>query len=828
MDGRYKEEDEKKRGKRHLEMTGSYHTWLVILSIVVAVAASFASLTIVERLKKAAGPAKWKWVSAGALTLGGGIWAMHFVAMLAYDIGMPVRYDAWLLTWSILSSAGASFLAFYLMSRGLKKRIDAAVGSIFIGVGILSMHFVGMEAMVMEAGTRYDVLLVSASAVIAFASSFTALIVLKGFMNHPRRLQRFKIGASFVLGAGISGMHYTGMASASFYPVETAAPTDPFIDPIPLGYLVTVGVFLLMGWFVLLNRYDSKVEEHSSHMLFMDNLYQSIVESANDAVITMNQDGKILAWNQAAVDTFGFTHKEAVGQLITIVIPPSFYETYPEGAAISLKKGAARVLGQTMEMEGMHASGRVFPVELSLSSTANDEHTYYTGIIRDITDRVQQQERINELVYKDELTHLPNRRMLNNHMENVLMQASKNDEEAGVLFLDLDRFKQINDVYGHKTGDALLKLVTERLQACTGPHDFTARQSGDEFILVLRETSSYKAGMAASQLLDALREPFMIDDVELFVTPSIGISLYPQDGQEAEELIKFADTAMYQAKQEGGNQYQFFTMEINETISRKMTLETGLRKAAALGEIEIYYQPQVVIGTGDVKSFEALVRWNHRELGVVSPLDFIPLAEETKLIIPLGKWILHKACTQFKAWLDEGHDLCHISVNISAVQFDDPGFVDSVKQVLNETGLEPRYLDLELTESVVQNPQTAIPFMHELKAMGIKISLDDFGTGYSSLNYLKDFPLDTLKIDKSFIQTIHQSPKDMAVVDTIIHMALNLNLNVIAEGVETPSQLDYLVSRKCHQYQGYLCSAPVPHDQISTRFFQPVKGAPLT
>ncbi|WP_244877724.1 EAL domain-containing protein [Halobacillus kuroshimensis] len=809
-------------------MTGSYNTWFVILSIVAAVAASFASLTMVERLKKASGLTKWKWIAAGALTLGGGIWSMHFVAMLAYDMGMPVRYDSWLLTVSILSSAGASFLAFYLMSRGLKKRIDAAVGSIVIGLGIISMHYIGMEAMIMEAAIRYDAQLVAASAAIAFAASFTALIVLKSFMNYPRRMKRFKIGASLVLGAGISGMHYTGMASASFYHVETSAHTDPFIDPTPLGYIVTFGVFVLIGLFILVNRYDTKMEEHSDHILFMDTLYQTIVESANDAVITMNQEGKILAWNQAAVDTFGFSQKEAVGQLINIVVPPSFYEAHPEGAALFLKKGAARVIGQTVELEGMHATGRVFPLELSLSSTSNDEQTYYTGIIRDISERIQQQERINELVYKDELTHLPNRRMLNDHLETVLMQAHKNNEEAGVLFLDLDRFKQINDVYGHKTGDALLKQVTERLQAESGDHDFAARQSGDEFILVLRETSSYKAGMAASQLLDALREPFFIDEVELFVTPSIGISLYPQDGLEADDLIKFADTAMYQAKQEGGNQYQFFTMEINEVISRKMMLETGLRKAAGRGEIEIYYQPQVVIGTGDVKSFEALVRWNHRELGLVSPLDFIPLAEETKLIIPLGKWILKKACTQFKTWLDEGHELFHISVNISAVQFNDPGFVDSVKQILDETGLDPKYLDLELTESVVQNPQTAIPFMHELKAMGIKISLDDFGTGYSSLNYLKDFPLDTLKIDKSFIQTIHKSSKDRAVVDTIIHMALNLNLNVIAEGVETPSQLDYLISRKCHQYQGYLCSAPVPHDQITTRFFQPVKGAPLT
>ncbi|MBM7704543.1 bifunctional diguanylate cyclase/phosphodiesterase [Metabacillus iocasae] len=807
------------------EMSGHYNMGFVALSIIVAVIASFASLQMVDRLNHSTGINRWKWILAGGLTLGGGIWSMHFVAMLAYDMHMPVTYDAFLLTVSILSSAGSSFLAFYLISKRLDQTFYLFIGSLFIGVGIVSMHYVGMEAMVMSAEISYNMFLVFVSVLIAFVASFVALLVFREFLNHPERWVRYRWGAALMLGAAICGMHYTGMASATFTHIHVSSIEPSMaIDATTLGFAVTFGILLMIGILILLVKYDTKMENHSEQISFMDSMYQSIIETANDAVITIDHYGNIISWNQAAERIFGYSFDEVRGESVEKIMPQQFRKAHVEGVKRFKKTGEKKVIGKTVELEGLHKSGEKFPLELSLSTTSKGEKAYFTGIIRDISERINHQRRIEELVYKDELTHLPNRRMLNEHLASVLSQSEENGEEIALLFIDLDRFKLVNDVYGHRTGDAVLKEVTARLLSCIGPKDLVARQSGDEFVIVLTQTSSNQAGLVASNIIDLMKESMVLDDMEFFISPSIGISLYPADAQSVEDLIKYADTAMYQAKLKGGNQYQFFTLEINELISRKMILETGLRKAASNGEIHIYYQPQVDIETGGVNGFEALVRWNHPELGIISPLEFIPLAEETKLIIPLGEWILRQACLQFKEWLNQGLDLKHISVNISAVQFNEPTFIRTVKKIIEETKIDPTYLDLELTESVVRNPDISIPFMHELKAMGVRLSLDDFGTGYSSLNYLKEFPLDTLKIDKSFIQTIHDSPKDQAVVDTIIHMALNLNLNVIAEGVETDAQLAYLMSRQCHQYQGYLCSAPVPHDQVLHTFFKEEQG----
>ncbi|WP_241657171.1 bifunctional diguanylate cyclase/phosphodiesterase [Halobacillus salinus] len=794
-------------------MVGHYHVWFVVLSILIAIAASFASLRMVERLRRAVGWHRWKWIVAGGTMLGGGIWSMHFVAMLAYEMDMTVTYDMVLLTISILSSALASFLAFYIISQKNSNLIRLLIGSFFIGTGIITMHYVGMEAMRMPASIVYDPWIVALSVVIAYSASFVALIVFRAFSDQPSKFSRYSWGAAVVLGVAICGMHYTGMEAATFFHDESKVVATMAIYSETLGYTVTLGILLLIGLFTLLVRFDSKMEHQTEQLQFMDNMYQSIIESANDAVITMAQDGTIYSWNSGAARMFGFNKDKVVGQPLTMIMPDKYRKAHDGGVARYMETKQKRVIGQTVELEGQHESGRIFPIELSLSTTMYREEVFFTGMIRDISERIQNQERIEELVYKDELTKLPNRRMLNEHIGSLL---EKVDEKCciAVLFFDLDRFKQINDVYGHRLGDSVLIEVTKRLQSNVESSPFIARQSGDEFVMVLGDTSSYHAGRLAEQLIETIKAPIAIEELELFITFSIGISLYPEDGQTAEALIKHADTAMYQAKMNGGGHYQFFTTEINDAISRKMMLETGLRKAVEREEIEIYYQPQVDVTTGNVNSFEALVRWNHPELGLIPPLDFIPLAEETKLIIPIGEWILSESCRQFLVWTEQGHSLKHISVNISAVQFQEPDFPQMVVKVIKDTGINPEHLDLELTESVIQNPDIAIPFMHQLKAMGVRLSLDDFGTGYSSLSYLKEFPLDTLKIDKSFTQTVLESEKDQAVVDTIIHMALKLNLNVIAEGVETDGQLQYLLGQKCHQYQGYLYSAPIPKEEI--------------
>ncbi|MCA0969286.1 EAL domain-containing protein [Halobacillus litoralis] len=795
------------------EMVGTYNPGFVILSVIIAVVASFASLQMVERLRGARKWQRWKWILSGGIMLGGGIWSMHFVAMLAYEMDMGVTYDTVLLTLSILSSAVASLTAFFLISQKTLHIRRLLTGAFFIGTGIISMHYVGMEAMIMPASIRYSTWLVGLSVVIAYTASFVALIVFRGFLNQPGKWSRYSWGAAVVLGAAICGMHYTGMEAAVFFPDQGAMGAgSSTIGASTLGYAVTIGILGLIGLFILLVRFDSKFENQSKRLAFVDQMYHSIIDTANDAVITISGDGLILNWNQGAESMFGHEKDTVLGEPLSLIIPEKYRLSHEDGLKRFLNTGVRRVVGSTVQMEGLHKSGQTFPVELSMSVTEFNEETYFTGIIRDISERVRHQDRIEELVYKDELTKLPNRRMLNEHLTSLIERSGT--EKFAVLFFDLDRFKQINDVYGHRIGDQVLVKITERLRAHFESYAFLARQSGDEFVMVLNEASSYQAGRTAEALLKTFKPPIILEGVELFISSSVGIGLYPEDGRTADGMIKSADTAMYQAKLNGGARYQFFTADINESIMKKMMLETGLRKAVEKRELEIYYQPQVDVGSGEVNSFEALVRWNHPELGLISPVDFIPLAEETKLIVPMGEWILKEACLQFQGWINQGFALKHISVNISAVQFNESDFPQMVERVLKETGLDPGHLDLELTESVIQNPEMAIPYMHQLKTMGVRLSLDDFGTGYSSLSYLKDIPLDTLKIDKSFTQTVLENQKDRAVVDTIIQMALNLELNVIAEGVETDDQLHYLMNQKCHQYQGYLYSAPLPKHEL--------------
>lgn len=406
----------------------------------------------------------------------------------------------------------------------------------------------------------------------------------------------------------------------------------------------------------------------------------------------------------------------------------------------------------------------------------------------------------------DYLTGLPNRILFKEQCRTALKQK----QSAAILFLDLDRFKIINDMFGHSIGDDLLRAVSRRLQQHVRLGDTVSRIEGDEFALMLGNASQDEAAGVAQLLIDELSKPFTLDGNEFFVTPSIGISLYPNDATDEETLVKQADTAMYHAKEMGRNHFRFYTTEMNERMANRARLEKGLRKALERNELTVHYQPQVDITTGDITGMEALLRWQHPDLGVVSPADFIPLAEETGMIIPIGEWVLRKACKQNQAWLEAGLPPMRMAVNLSARQFQQQNLVEVVSKVLQDTGLPPYFLDLEITESVAMfNEDYVIAKLQELKNLGIKISIDDFGTGYSSLSYLKKFPIDALKIDKSFVAEVMNDKDDAEIIATIISMARNLRVSVIAEGVENEEQLQFLRKQKCTEAQGYFFSRPM-------------------
>jgi diguanylate cyclase (GGDEF)-like protein len=431
------------------------------------------------------------------------------------------------------------------------------------------------------------------------------------------------------------------------------------------------------------------------------------------------------------------------------------------------------------------------------------------GASLEITERKRAEERLRNLADHDALTGLPNRLLLQDRLGLAVAQAHRHQKLLAVLFLDLDRFKVINDTLGHSVGDRLIHEVAGRLRTCLREGDTVARLGGDEFTLLLPDLrQAVDAVKVAKKVLDLVRMPFDIDGRELFVTASIGISLYPDDGHDAETLLKNADTAMYRAKEQGRDAYQLYTPAMNATALERLALESSLRKALTQNELVLYYQP-ILDQTGRVHGVEALLRWRHPELGLVPPAEFIPLAEITGLILPMGPWVLRNACAQ--AWLwQERHAGLSVAVNLSARQFQEPGLVGHITDALADTGLPPRLLELEITESnAMQNAQAAIQTLRELKALGVRISIDDFGTGYSSLSYLKRFPIDTLKVDQSFIRDIGADADDAAIATAVIALAHTLKLDVVAEGVETAGQRDFLAASGCDLMQGYLFSPPV-------------------
>jgi diguanylate cyclase (GGDEF)-like protein len=430
----------------------------------------------------------------------------------------------------------------------------------------------------------------------------------------------------------------------------------------------------------------------------------------------------------------------------------------------------------------------------------------------DMTDYKKAQEQVKFLAYYDSLTGLPNRVLFNDRLDLAISHSKRNNQMLSIMFIDLDRFKDINDTMGHTTGDLLLKEVAERLKNAVRDDDTVARMGGDEFALIFTDIDQENHIVRiAENIMSVFTSAFVVNGHEFYITPSAGISIYPNDGQQTELLLKNADMAMYRAKEFGKNNYQFFTSSMNEKAIKRLEMERSLRKALEREEFILYYQPQVDISTGKIVGCEALIRWNNPELGLVSPGEFIPLAEETGLIIPMGEWVLREACNQLKKLHQGGYEGLRMSVNISAKQFEQQDLPGIINDVLLETGIESKYLELEITEStIMKSTDRTTGILERLKGMGIRISIDDFGTGFSSLGYLQRFSADILKIDQSFIRNIPLSSNDEAIVTAIINMAHVLSLNVIAEGVETEEQLTFLKKVKCNEIQGYYISRPLP------------------
>lgn len=661
-----------------MQMQGHFNGWIVLLSFVIAVLASYSALNLVSKIARTQGRNRTIWLLAGSMVMGVGVWSMHFVGMMAYHLDVAINYDVPITILSSLGSILASYVAFRITSRSYSSPWRYGIAGFIMGCGIVAMHYTGMYAMHDSVMVNYDLSIWLASAGVALIASYAALYLFHRFRQAPD-FSIWKLGCAVIMAIAICGMHYTGMAAAQFSHLRSIQHTMPG-DEAPQ-------LFLLTG---------------------------------------------------VALSTF-------------------------------------------------------FILAVSWGAIFFDRHV------------------LEKMAYYDQLTGLPNRHDLQRYFAEHFTPANG----GALMFIDLDRFKTINDTLGHDFGDMLLQQVADRLRSCLKDKDALFRLGGDEFLIITKMTELPRIEQLAQNVLNEIKQAYFIEVHELYVTGSVGISLAPLHGDQRSDLLKAADTAMYNAKGAGKNRYLIFDEEMNRTQLRKLVLEKDLRKAMVHDEFKIMYQPKWDTGSNRLVGMEALLRWHHPQLGPVSPAEFIPIAEETGIIVPMTRWMLKEVCIQNKKWQDRNEMQVCISVNMSVRVFESQTLFEMVFEALQESSLDGTYLELEITESIAMSDvQGTIEQLQTIRELGVRVSLDDFGTGYSSLGSLDELPVDTLKIDQIFIHKSEQTSKQ-AIISNIIAIAKNLNLGVVAEGVETSDQIEFLQSRGCHVMQGFYYGKPMSAFDVS-------------
>ncbi len=566
-----------------------------------------------------------------------------------------------------------------------------------------------------------------------------------------------------------------------------------------------------IGQFLQRKYAEDALRESEAH-------FRSLVEQASDSFYVHDIDGGFIDVNQHGCDCLGYTRSE----LLSMTLADIDLDLSPAGLKDLLKEADST---KRIALESRHRrkDGTIFPVEIRMGPIEIMGRQHLLSLVRDVTERKVLQSHIQHLAYHDPLTEIPNRAMFNHHLSQTLARAQHQNQAMAVLFIDLDRFKNINDTLGHDAGDQLLREMATRIKSCLRTAsageggDMVARLGGDEFVVLIEDLEDIaQAGHVARKVLGTMVKEFPLAGQLIHITASIGISVFPEDGQNEFALMKHADIAMYRAKERGKNNFQFYSAQMDLHSTELLALESGMRRALERNEFRLLYQAKVDARNKRITGVEALVRWQHPELGLVSPVHFIPIAEESGLIVPLSRWVLREACRQNQQWQAQGLPPTSIAVNLSPRQFFDDTLLADTKATLHEAGMNPACLEFEITESMMmQNTAKAAEVLSELRALGIRIAIDDFGIGYSSLSHLKQFPIDIIKIDRSFIEDIPGDKADEAITEAIIAISKGLNITVVAEGVETAAQLEFLRTRGCHQIQGYFFSRPVSAEQFA-------------
>lgn len=757
---------------------------LVLLAAIICTLASLAAINILHHARSAKGQMRGIWLCVAAISTGFGIWATHFIAMLAYSPGVPSGYN-------IVLTVGSLLAAILLTGAGLAismittARIAPWLGGAIIGGGIAAMHYTGMAAFEIPGILLWDTTLVAIS--IALGTLIGAIALGVGLRDTQRRSKN--IGA-VLLTLAIVSHHFTGMAAVSIIPdpAITISPLAVSTSWLALGVAIasfSIIVLSLAG--LWLDIHDQSRSERETQRM------QSLADAAVEGLILSHGD-QIVTVNNSFADLAGYHQDRLVRASLSVCFPDA-----------NLLAKLAASSEQPIETELRHRNGAKVPVEVLLRAMEYGGQPHHVMAVRDLRARKEAERHIRYLAHHDALTALPNRSQFNARLDQEISLARGRGAKIAVLCLDLDRFKEVNDLFGHAAGDKVLQTVARRVTRVLGDRHMMARLGGDEFAVLVPElVHPSVAGRLAEQLLESLRDTTEDDEVEE-ISSSIGIAVYPDDAVELEDLLNHADTALYRAKTEGRSTFRFFEAKMGLEVRDRRELEHDLRHATTRGELELVYQPQQDIQTGVTTGFEALLRWKHATRGAISPATFIPIAEETGAILDIGAWVLREACREAASWQQP----LMIAINVSAVQIHNANFVQLVHQTLLETGLPPHRLELEITETaLVRDLNRALTTLRQIKALGIRIAMDDFGTGYSSLSNLRAFPFDKIKIDRSFIASVHSNDQAATIVRAVLGLGRGLGLPVLAEGVETGEELKFLQSEACDEVQGYLVGRP--------------------
>eukprot|EP00003_Mantamonas_plastica_P012277 TRINITY_DN22200_c0_g1_i1.p1 TRINITY_DN22200_c0_g1~~TRINITY_DN22200_c0_g1_i1.p1 ORF type:complete len:827 (-),score=112.46 TRINITY_DN22200_c0_g1_i1:74-2527(-) len=776
-------------------LTNQHDIVLVLVAVMICLGGIHTAFNLYARACMGRLQQRFAWLFLTGVVTGSAIWATHFIAMLSYDPVLPVGYEPVLTAISLLIAIAATTVGFAIASiAGPHLLLSRLVGGLVVGLGISAMHFTGMSAMSVPGVISWHMDIVIASILLGAVFGMVSL-----WLAGSARTMRQKLWGKANLTIAVATMHFSAMGALIITPDPTVPVPPQLISQTYLAVGVAVVAVLMIAIGFVTAMVDRQLRDHVSNRM------RILGDSAIEALV-LTQHGKIIDTNDSFLKLSGAKQHEVMDQDFLATWLPDTPQAFRNGDIHYVET----LLCLDDEEDGL-------PVEVIRREIPADEISDDTVIygLRDLRERYAAEKHIRFLAEHDSLTQLLNRTTFNDRLGEALAESDETGIPVTVMCLDFDHFKELNDSFGHIAGDHALRELGKRLGKLLSDDVTIARVGGDEFVVLLHhqnrtnlKQANVHAQEIAQQILDSVAIPIFINEENRAkLSASIGVAHYPTDGEDAESVLFHADLAMYRVKQSGGNDMVFYSSEMDEEYRFKRQLSSNLRKAMDNGQLELYYQPQCHADNQEIYAFEALLRWTDPEMGSIPPNRFIPIAEETDLIVPIGEWVLRTACYEAASW----EKPLGIGVNLSAVQLQKHELPDVVASILIETGLDPKRLELEVTETaLIHNPARSMKILSDIKKLGVRIAMDDFGTGYSSLATLQNFPVDRIKIDQSFVNKVVANEQACAIIRAVINLSRDLSLDVIAEGVETDEQAAFLANHACNSVQGYKYGHPLP------------------